>query len=100
MKRQYTKTVFIIQKGQNTGIEVRLIKNKKEGRSFDVIQFKIYTTKDQEDVCFNASPEEALEMAWGLIKAVRYFLNGFEPYHRFRESKNTKFDKKDIWWSL
>ena len=100
-KRQYTKTVFLVKKAKDTGMMVRVIKNKSEGRPFDVIKFSIFTDEENENIHFDASPEEAIEIAWGLNKAVWHFLNGFEPYQKFRmKGGKTKYGKKDIWWSL
>ncbi|HEC65579.1 MAG TPA: hypothetical protein ENI23_09805 [bacterium] len=100
-KRQYTKIVFHTKGAENTGMMCRLIKNKKKGRPFDVIEIFIKGYK-ADSITFRASPEEALEIAWGLIKSVWHFLQGFEPYQRFRMkgSKVTKYSKKSIWWSI
>ena len=69
MKRQYTKKIFQILGALNTGMECSLIRRKSEGKPFDVINFKIYTLPGQEDIEFDASPDEALEIAWGMIKS-------------------------------
>lgn len=98
MKRQYTQRIFETIKGQGTGMRATLIRNKSKGRPFDVIGFEIRIL-DGESITFNASPEEALEIAWGMIKAVYHFLHNFEPYRIWR-SKGTKnkWTKKKIWW--
>jgi len=99
MKNQYTKKVFQVIK-YKSGIEINLIKRKKKGKPFDVIEVKIFPYKD-DPIIFYASPEEALEIAWGLNKTVWQFLNEFEPYRIFRSQKSdSKWSKKRIWWSL
>ena len=99
MKRQYTKTIFLVKKHKNTGMMCRLIRNKKNGKPFDVVEFTIFPLKG-EIIIFNASPEEALEIAWGLIKTVWHFLNDFEPYKIFRSKKSdSKWTKKRVGWS-
>ncbi len=100
-QRQYTKQVFRTYGAENTGMMCRLIKNKKKGRPFDVIEVMIKGYKS-DPIVFWASPEEALEIAWGLTKSAWHFLQGFEPYQKFRRkgSKITKYNKKSIWWSL
>ena len=103
MPRQYTKPVFQAIANRGTGIQVNVIKNKSKGRSFDVIGVQINHLKNNGEVggiSFNATPEEALEIAWGLIKAVHHFLIGFKPYQDFRTSDNTKFKKSSIWWNV
>ncbi len=104
MKRQYTKPIFQSIGGEGTGIRISLIKNKVKGRSFDVIEFLIKHKKDDGElgtIVFKASPEEALELSWGISKSVWEFLMGFEPYQKFRQrGAKTKFKKKDIWWSI
>ncbi len=103
-KRQYTKPIFQSIGASGTGLQISLIKNKSKGRKFDVIEFMIKHLGDNgkvEIILFNSSPEEALELAWGINKAVHGFLTGFEPYQKFRmNGAKTKFDKKTIWWSL
>ena len=98
MTRQYTQTIFLVKKHKNTGMMCQLIKNKKDGKPFDVVKFTILPLEGKPLV-FNASPEEALEIAWGMIKTVYHFLNNFEPYRIWR-SKGTKYKwtKKRIWW--
>ncbi len=99
MKREYKKVIYSAINAKNTGMIVRMVKNKK-GREFDIINFQIKGTEDNF-VDFNCSPEEALQICWGLTKAVYHFLMGFEPYHKFRKKGGkSKFDKKDIWWSI
>ena len=103
-KRQYTKPIFQSIGASDTGIQISLIKNKSSGRSFDVIEFLIKHLGDNGEIktiLFNTAPEEALELAWGINKAVHGFITGFEPYQKFRmKGAKTKFDKKTIWWSL
>ncbi len=104
-KRQYTKPIFQSIGANGTGLRISLIKNKNKGRKFDVIEVLIKHLGNNGEVktlFFNGSPEEALELAWGLNKAVHGFLTGFEPYQKFRVkgSQITKFHKKSIWWSI
>ena len=103
-KRQYTKPIFQSIGSNGTGLRISLIKNKSKGRKFDVIEFLIKHLGNDgkvETLLFNSSPEEALELAWGINKAVWGFLTGFEPYQKFRmDGAKTKFNKKSIWWSL
>jgi len=99
MKRQYTKPIFQVIKHKNTGMQCNLINRKQKGKPFDVVEFKIKTLNDGL-IQFNASPEEALEIAWGMIKTVWQFLNEFEPYRIFRSNKaEYKWTNKKIWWS-
>ena len=78
----------------------RLIKNKKKGRPFDVIEVTI-KGRGSDPILFWASPDEALQIAWGMVKSVYHFLHGFEPYHRFREKSSIfKYKKDRIWWSI
>ena len=97
MKRQYTKTIFVVRKHKDTGMMCRLIKNKSKGKPFDVIAFTIFPLKG-EPLTFNASPEEALEIVWGLTKTVWHFLQEFEPYAIWRSQKSeSKWSNKKIW---
>lgn len=97
--REYKKTVFHAIGAKNTGFRIRMVKNKK-GRKFDIINVQIQGY-GSNFIDFNCSPEEALQLGWGLVKSVYHFLMGFEPYHKFRMKGGiSKFDKKDIWWSL
>lgn len=99
-KREYRKLVFCDVGSWNTGMTCKLIKNKKEGRLFDIIEVEIKGYKS-DPILFRASPEEALAIAWGMIKSVYHFLMGFEPYHKFRmKSGKSKFNKSEIWWSI
>ena len=102
MKKQKTELVFLSQKSKNTGMMVEIIKNKEKGRPFDVIQFTILTDHKNKNVIFRCSPEEALEIAWAMTKGCWHFLNGFEPYQKFRTSgdSQTKYPKKTIKWSI
>ncbi len=104
MVRQYTKPIFQSIAGEGTGIRISLIKNKSKGRKFDVIEFLIKHKKDNGElgeILFKGSPEEALELAWGINKALWEFLMGFKPYQDFRANgAKTKFRKKSIWWSV
>ena len=103
-KRQYTKPIFQSIGAEGTGIRICLIKNKSKGRKFDVIEFLIKHKKDDGKIgtiLFNSSPEEALELSWGINKVVWDFLTGFGPYQKFRmKGSKTKFNKKSIWWSI
>jgi len=99
-KRQYTKQVFLVEAADGTGMACRLIKNKKKGRPFDVIEILI-KGRNSDPILFWVSPDEALQIAWGLTKSVYHFLEGFEPYHRFREKDSKyKYGKDRIWWSI
>ncbi len=104
MKRQYTKPIFQSIGSEGTGVRISLIKNKKEGRKFDVVEFLIKHLGNDgkvETLLFSGSPEEALELAWGINKVVWEFLTSFEPYQKFRmKGAKTKFSKKSIWWSI
>ena len=97
--KEYKKLIFQALGTRKTGMEIRLIKNKK-GREFDIIEVKI-KGRDTDLVTFRCSPEEASQISWALNKAIYHFLMGFEPYHKFRmKGGMSKFDKKDIWWSV
>ena len=104
MKRQYTKPIFQSIGAEGTGIRICLIKNKNKGRKFDIIEFLIKHKQDNGEIgtiLFHSSPEEALELAWGINKVVWDFLTGFKPYQIFRmKGAKTKFNKKSIWWSI
>jgi len=100
MKRQYTKRIFHVIGAKGTGMECNLISRKTKGKPFDVVEFKIFTVGNNPNVSFNASPEEALEIAWGLIKTVYHFLLEFEPYRIFRSQGSIRpLTKRKIWWN-
>ena len=99
-KREYRKLVFKDVGHSGTGMACKLIKNKNKGKTFDIIEVTIQGL-NEDPLIFRASPEEALKIAWGLIKSVYHFLMGFEPYHKFRSTSGiSKFDKSEIWWSI
>lgn len=98
-KRQYSKKVFTVIKSKDTGMVCSLIRRKQKGKPFDVIRFELYPL-GEKPIVFNAAPEEALEIAWGMIKATWHFLNEFQPYNIFRSQKSdSKWTDKEIWWS-
>ena len=100
MKKEKREIVFHTIGADKTGMMCRLITNKKDGRPFDIIEVFI-KGYNSDQIFFMASPEEALEIAWGLIKSTYHFLQGFEPYQKFR-GKGSKYGhiKRKISWSV
>ena len=66
-KRQYTKQIFLVKAANGTGMACRLIKNKKKGRPFDVIEILI-KGRNSDPILFWVSPDEALQIAMNQYK--------------------------------
>lgn len=82
-KRQYTETLYRVNRKGGSGMYVGLIYRKSKGRSFDVIEVEI-VGHGGHVVAFWMSPDEAAELSTALSYAVENFLIQFRPYRRFR----------------
>ena len=66
-KRQYTKQIFLVEAADDTGMTFRLIKNKKKGRPFYVIEILI-KGRNSDPILFWVSADEALQIAMNQYK--------------------------------